>query len=405
MNFAIRKFIANIPLAKSLYHVVRQRREKLRARHAQAELEKKQPVIRQGSPECFESLPLFVSWMVTSHCNYRCSYCFSAGKEYKKVFCTLEQAETAIKHIASTNRPSYQVNLIGGEPTTHPHLDKIVNLLCHHLGDRLEMLQITSNGSFGESQMEAILKASEQVRVNLLVSVHLEYMDVERVVELVKRYSSRTRLQIALMFHPELIDKAMCVADALIALRKDYSFRMYPGMLWEAPYFDKYDGRYTEEHFNQAERIRERFGKVSDEAPERHENQQKTTEWKFLVEREIGGATEYHERLSLSELKDLTGNVFTGMTCCAGTSIVRIGVDGRTKGVLCRLDLYTYNIFEENPFVKDDWMHAVACTKSICECNINFRTPKFRSPAAAEKFIAEKKLEQKKLMCERQEIS
>ena len=49
MNFAIRKFIANIPLAKSLYHVVRQRREKLRARHAQAELEKKQPVIRQGS--------------------------------------------------------------------------------------------------------------------------------------------------------------------------------------------------------------------------------------------------------------------------------------------------------------------------------------------------------------------
>ena len=92
---------------------------------------KKQPIIRQGAPECFEeNSPLKIEWSLTSYCNYRCSYCFRAGKGYEKIFCSLEQAETAIKHIASANRPSYQVSLHGGEPTSHPQLANIITLLC-----------------------------------------------------------------------------------------------------------------------------------------------------------------------------------------------------------------------------------------------------------------------------------
>lgn len=117
-----RTLITKIPLAKLLYHAFKKRREEFRSRRMQDQLRKKQPIIRQGSPECFESLSLRVDWILTSFCNFRCSYCFSAGSEYKKVFCTLEQAKTAIKHLASANRPSYQVGLLGGEPTTHPQL-------------------------------------------------------------------------------------------------------------------------------------------------------------------------------------------------------------------------------------------------------------------------------------------
>ena len=129
MKQTIRSLIAQIPLAQPLYHALKRRREERRIRSEQIELEKKQPIIRQGSPEYFEGLPLTVSWKLTSYCNFRCSYCFDAGKGYEKAFCTLEQAETAIKHIASTNRPNYQVSLLGGEPTTHPHLAEIITLL------------------------------------------------------------------------------------------------------------------------------------------------------------------------------------------------------------------------------------------------------------------------------------
>jgi pyruvate-formate lyase-activating enzyme len=398
MKRTIRTLISKIPLAKTLYNAVKQSREELRRWRVQAKLRKKQPIIWQGSSECFEGLPLRVSWNVTSHCNFRCSYCFNAGKEYKKVFCTLEQVKTAIRHIALANRPSYQINLMGGEPTSHPHLDEIINLLCQYLGNRLEVLQITTNGSFSESQMKAILKAGEQVNVQLSISVHLEYMNVERVVEMVKRYSSRTRLEIALMFHPELIDKVMSMADALCDLRREYSFWMYPSLLREGPQFNQFDSRYTQEHFNIAERIKKKFSKVNSEGPQRPENQQEILGWKFMVKREVRGVTENHEQISLSELKDLTGNSFKGMTCIAGTNCAKIGVDGSVKGIICGLDRPTCNIFEENPFLREDWIHGVFCTQTMCGCNVNYRIPKFKSPAAAQRFIAEKRLEQKKLM-------
>ena len=400
MKRTLRTFIAKIPLAKSLYRTVKRRREEYPIQYEQAGSEMKQPIIRQGSPECFEGMPLRVDWKVTSFCNFRCSYCFHAGKEYKKDFCTLEQAETAIKHLASANRPKYQVNLIGGEPTTHPHLAEIITLLCRYLGDSMEMLHIITNGFFGESSMEAVLKAGEQLDVRLTISVHLESMNIERVVELVKQYSLRTRLQISLMFHPELLDKAKSVADALCDLRKDYPFEHFVTMLREAPKFDKFDSRYTQEHFDCAEKIRKSFEKVHAEGPKWPSKppRTKTIGWECLVEQDVNGYVEAYERLELPDLKKMTGCRFTGMTCCAGTSVVKIGVDGRAKGMVCDLDGPTCNIFEENPFMREDWIHGVLCTKNMCGCSVNYRIPKFRSPAEAQKFIEEKRMEQKKLM-------
>ena len=400
MEKSLWTFLSKISMVKPLYRAAKRRCEKFRSQRIQAELENKTTIIRQGSIECLEGMPLKVMWDITSFCKFRCSYCYNAGKGYKKDFCTIEQAETAIKHIASTNRPSYQVNLIGGEPTTHPHLDKIVKLLCHHLGDRLEMLQITSNGSFGESQMEAILKASEQVRVNLLVSVHLEYMDVERVVELVKRYSSRTRLQIALMFHPELVEKAMAVADALCDLRKDYVIYMIVSELREPPDYNEIDRRYTQEHLNCKKRITDKFNKIREEGPKRHENPQQY----FFVEQNVNDSIVIEPRVPMHKLEKMTGCSFTGLTCCAGTNYVRILVDGSVRGIDCDLDKPICNIFEENPFLREDWMHGVLCTMNRCGCNQNYRIPKFRSPADAQRLIAEKKLEQKKLMSAEEKI-
>ena len=88
------------------------------------------------------------------------------------------------------------------------------------------------------------------------------------------------------------------------------------------------------------------------------------------------------------------------MTCCAGTSIVKIELDGRVKGTLCGLGRTMYNIFDENPFLREDWIHGVLCTKNMCGCSVNYRIPKFRSPVEAQKFLAEKRLEQKNLMSE-----
>ena len=353
MKQIIRSFIVKIPLAKPLYKAIKHRREEQRMQCAHDQLRKKQPLIRQGSPECFEGLPIKVVWLLTSNCNIRCSYCFNARKGYKKDFCTLEQAETTIKHLASANRPSYQVELLGGEPTTHPHLAEIISLFHEHIGNRLEVLQITSNGSFSESQIESILKVGEQVNVKLSISIHLEYLNVERVVELVERFSNRTYLEMRVMFQPDLFEKIEAMTDILCNLRKDYFFCMEVGLLREGwPTFDKYDRRYTQEQFEWAEKTKKKFDEVAIEGPQWTKAYPKSTEGEFLMERNVRGVVESHKRISESELKELTGCVFTGMTCSAGANIIRIEVDGRVKGMVCVLDHLAHhncNIFEENP--------------------------------------------------------
>lgn len=396
-----RTFITKIPLAKPLYHAFKQRREEHRSRRAQDQLRKKQPIIRQGSPECFDGLPLKIDWTLTSFCNFRCSYCFSAGSEYKKDFCTLEQAETAIKHLASANCPSYQVGLLGGEPTTHPHLAEIISLLHEHLGDRLESLAIVSNGSFGERQMETIIREGEKHdKIKLIFSVHLESMSVERAVELVKRLSNHVQLHVHLMFQPERFDKAQTMAETLCELRKDYPYIFKIVMLRIPPKFDKIDPRYTQEHYDWADNAMQKFRGAAIDGAKWTKSYPTSVGWEFLVERRVGDVVETYERMNQSQLKDLTGNVFTGMTCCSGTNVVQIKVDGKVRGMVCDLDCPTCNIFEENPFLREDWMHGVFCTQAMCGCSVNWRIPKFRSPADAQKFIAEKKLEQKKLMSE-----
>ena len=402
MKQTIRSFIAKIPLAKPLYHTIKKRREELCHRRTHNQLRKNQSIIRQGSPECFESLSLKVDWALTSHCNFRCSYCFHAGKEYKKDFCTLEQAETAIKHLASANRPSYQVSLLGGEPTTHPHLAEIMSFLHEYLGDRLESLAIISNGSFGEKQMESIIKEGERHLIKIIFSVHLEYIRIERVVELVKRLSNHIQLYVHLMLHPELFAKAQTMVETLCELRKDYPYIFKIVMLRIPPKFDKIDPRYTQEHYDWADNAMQKFRGVASDGV-KWASYPKTIGWESLVEKKTGNVIETYERNNPSQLNDLTGNVFSGMICCSGTNVVKIKVDGRVKGMVCDLDRPTCNIFEENPFVKDDWMHGIFCTKAMCGCSVNYRIPKFKSPTAAQKFIAEKKLEQKKLMSESQD--
>ena len=383
-----------------MYHAAKRWRDERRIRREQAKLRRNQPIIRQGSPECFEGLPLKVDFQVTSFCNYRCSYCFDAKKGYERAFCTLDQAETAIRHLVLANRPSYLVTLIGGEPTSHPHLAEIVLLLCRNLGDRLQELMIVTNGTFKEQQIDEILKITESEcrLLKLVVSIHLEYAKIDKVADLAKRLSGRCCLEFRLMYHPDMTVKAADMANTLCALRKMYPFGMEVTKLRIPPSFDEYDSRYTQEHFDQIKEIKERFEEAETTGPE----WQNTLQF-YRVERKNGKRIKRYERVSPSQLESLTQYVFTGMICCSGTHVLRINTDGGVKGKLCELVREGINIFKENPFEREDWMKAVSCKCIKCGCCENWRIPKFNSHVEAERFIEQLRLEQKKLMTENQE--
>ena len=362
------------------------------------ELQNDQVIIRQGTPECFSNMPLKIHWMLTSACNYRCSYCFDKNSGYEEGFCSLEQAEQAIRHLASANRPSYQVSLLGGEPTMHPHLAEIITMLGTHLGESLEKISIITNGSFNDKTLQSILKASDKTNIEIKFSVHFEFVELEKVVSLIESISKDVTLVFLIMLHPLLFDKAKYTMDTLCELRKVYPFDISIDMIRETS--SKYDHRYTEEHFRWAKATKMRFDNIAGENKIEKPYIPKEGGWEFDVESRDERVVANARNISEERLLEITDRHFSGMMCCAGTSVIDIKCGGLARGLVCNLAKYGCNIYENNPFEDENWIHGIQCTKEKCGCNIDFRVPKFLSEEAADVFIAEKRREQREMTLE-----
>ena len=351
------------------------------------ELQEKQLIMREGTQECFDSMPLKVHWTLTSACNYRCSYCFNYRSGYKENYCDLKQAENAVKHIASANRPSYYVSLLGGEPTMHPYLPEIITLLSEYLESRLKKISIITNGNFNEKTIRSMKAVASKTCIELKISLHFEFIKSEKIVSLIERISKYIPIVFLVMYHPALQNKVAEMIDKLCELRSVYPFDIDIQLIREAPSFLNYDHRYTEEQFKWAKSAQERFDKVAKTSDVEKPEIPEEAGWKFVVESRDENIIPSEKDVSVDRLLEMTGGDFTGMTCCAGTSVVEIRADGLTKGVVCKLGKNICNIYEKNPFEENDWIQGIKCTKEKCNCNIDYRTPKFLSVEEADDFL------------------
>ncbi len=360
---------------------------------------KKQQLICEGSPEAFQDMPLHVQWEITQYCNYHCSYCFQAAGGHKNVCCSLEQAKKAIEHMVSANRPAYQIYLLGGEPLTHPDLIEIVKLLDDHLGEKIQVLRFLTNGSFKPGQFKALTDAARHFPLLLSISVHFEFVKPERILSFVTEYADKTSLELGLLFHPEYFDVLKETTEKLIELRKEYPFDILINKIHEPPAFQRLDSRYTDEHFKWAQEARRAFDQAATEGPAvRHD---RTTEFgrsSFFTEKKTASGIERKEYSCYEELDEATDADFSGMYCSAGTMVLTINTSGRVKGTRCPAAPTICNIYEENPFERDDWMFAHPCTRKWCSDVANRRTAKFLSRKDAEDYLRKCREKQKALL-------
>ena len=119
---------------------------------------------------------------VTDRCDYRCVYCMSEQMTFlpRKEVLSFEEIDAIVS--AFVARGVSKLRLTGGEPLVRRDIADLVDRLGRHLGDGLEELTLTTNGS--QLRRHAARLAQAGVR---RLNVSLDTLDERRFAEITRR--------------------------------------------------------------------------------------------------------------------------------------------------------------------------------------------------------------------------
>lgn len=345
-------------------------------------------IIRQGALECLYADPLDVSWLITAMCNYNCSYCFGHKKLDRSKFTPIADLKKAVDHIASTNRSYYSFSFTGGEPTAHPNFVELLEYLRSSFGKKLDWITIVSNGSRQYDLYERLAAMASDVNINLAISLHTEFLDVEHILSMINLSGQKLHLGFNFMLNPDKFDFCREIFETLLKARMHRPFTMDIMLLKAPPSFTAIDPRYNESHLNWRKECQKRFAIVCKESkqssPVRY-RQPRTKYWEY----EEHGERVYRQQQFMDRSLMLMEGMFNfkGLHCCLGAHTLAIEADGSIRGARCLQAPCRYNIFKENPFCKPDFIEAIKCAQVACECTNNDNIPKFPSETEALAYI------------------
>lgn len=119
---------------------------------------------------------------VTDRCDFRCRYCMSEKMTFLPRAEVLSLEEIALIADRFVGRGVRKIRLTGGEPLVRRGLPELAKRIGRHLGDGLDELTLTTNGSRLAEQAEALVDAGIR-RVN----VSLDSLDPERFAFITRR--------------------------------------------------------------------------------------------------------------------------------------------------------------------------------------------------------------------------
>jgi cyclic pyranopterin phosphate synthase len=119
---------------------------------------------------------------VTDRCDFRCVYCMAENMTFlpKKEVLSFEEIETISR--AFIDRGVTKIRLTGGEPLVRRDIMELVDTLGSRIGDGLEELTLTTNGSQLSKHARGLFAAGVR-RLN----VSLDTLDPQRFAEITRR--------------------------------------------------------------------------------------------------------------------------------------------------------------------------------------------------------------------------
>lgn len=353
-------------------------------------------IIRQGTYASLYDMPLWVDWLLTTMCNYKCSYCFGQERIDKRKFVPLHKLIIAIDNLASLNRPYYDIGLIGGEPTVYPQIIDLLYAISSKLGPRLNNLYLVSNGSRNMGFFRDLHELAGMAPVSLVFSIHTEQCDPDHIYELASSLTDRIRISFLLMFQPERWQLVKEIHTTLLKLRNDHFFNLDISLLREPPAFNGLDSRYTQEMLDWRELKQAEFDAAAAQSGLRAPGpSMRGCEW-FAdlwtpggMMNIRGGNRNSNYRKGYFNLKDLF--------CVLGAHKIRITDTGELYGAVCVQGKLPGNMFEPGCLADPGYIRHIKCEQPNCSCNSNDVCMKFRDPGEADRFVSACRSRQERL--------
>lgn len=118
---------------------------------------------------------------VTDRCDFRCTYCMAEDMQFlpKKDILSLEELEAVCRVFMKLG--TRKIRLTGGEPLVRKGIMQVINNLGKEVGNSLDELTITTNGSQLETKAEELYNAGVR-RIN----VSLDHLDPIKFKEITR---------------------------------------------------------------------------------------------------------------------------------------------------------------------------------------------------------------------------
>lgn len=130
-----------------------------------------------------------VVWNIIDCCNYRCDYCCIAKDLSTRKSDSKNSRENIDKILSFLSRleGSWEIRLIGGEPTIHPNFLEI----CRKIIDKGHKLSITTNFSLSCDQIDKLIYICKDKLVSFIASYHIKFANKAEFLRKAEYFNSK----------------------------------------------------------------------------------------------------------------------------------------------------------------------------------------------------------------------
>jgi len=297
---------------------------------------------RIGFADKSDSERVVVEWLLSSVCNYRCSYCPPRLHDGRASFPDLDIA-MRFSRLVLDHYAGRQVTFLftGGEPTLYRNLVE----LATHVRSRGARVAVLSNGSRPLAWWNDALDHIDQA----ILSYHYQQADREHFIALTALAAERIPVQVNLVMAPEAFDLCLAVADEI-------RVRAPTAAIHRKPVLD--DWKAIERYDAQALAVLHE----ANVATVRAERSSPITYLRGNLRRYRADGTS--EIVTPTELLLRGENRWSGWTCSIGIDTLFVRWDQLYRGV-CGVGGLVGSIYDEELNLPDS---PVICNKISCNC-------------------------------------